>query len=137
MVHVLHVLHVVVEGLLSLLLIIASFHVGGESGDFFFPTIFVIFSTKLLGNCWINVFLQCKFYSTKICQFWKTLSNFSISQDLKKDHIGELLSKAKKKKKKKNFNYFIFSSCLHACFLANEDIVHHMVSCNSSSKWDD
>jgi hypothetical protein len=46
-VEVLHVLHMVVEGLLSLLLIIASFHVGGESGDFFFPTIFVIFQQKI------------------------------------------------------------------------------------------
>jgi hypothetical protein len=36
---------VVVEGLLSLLLIIASFQVWG-SGDFFFPTNFVIFQQK-------------------------------------------------------------------------------------------
>ncbi len=72
-------------------------------------------------------------YSTKICQFWKIFSNFSISENLKKDHIGELLSKAKKKKKKFSY-FFFFSSCLHACFFANEDIVHHMVSCNSSSK---
>jgi len=74
--------------------------VGGESGDFFFPTNFVICQQKF----WEIVGSMCFYganYSTKICQFWKTFSNFSISEILKKDHIGELLSKAKERKKKK------------------------------------
>jgi hypothetical protein len=73
-------------------------------------------------------------YSTKICQFWKTLSNFSISENLKKDHIGEFLSKAKKKKKKKALaSLFSLLVCMLVS-LTYEGIVHHMVSCNSSSE---